>query len=155
MSFFPYETVSEFFEAEGDFPENQVQDVGLEEDLRLIRKFNDDEDYLDEDRDLAEEEANQRLLDEQREEAEPDLGLDLLLTEREDVKWFINEDGATYPYPATLQEKAFPNDFHVAYASEEEAEAASAALGYVDEPCCYNSSRNFGTGEHEYGCPNY
>lgn len=23
------------------------------------------------------------------------------------------------------------------------------------EPCCYNSSRNFGTGEHEWGCPNY
>jgi hypothetical protein len=24
-----------------------------------------------------------------------------------------------------------------------------------DEPCCYNSTRNFGTGEHEWGCPNY
>jgi hypothetical protein len=23
------------------------------------------------------------------------------------------------------------------------------------EPCCYNSTRNFGTGEHEWGCPNY
>lgn len=23
------------------------------------------------------------------------------------------------------------------------------------EPCCYNSFRNFGTGEHEWGCPNY
>jgi hypothetical protein len=22
------------------------------------------------------------------------------------------------------------------------------------DPCCYNSTRNFGTGEHEYGCPN-
>lgn len=23
------------------------------------------------------------------------------------------------------------------------------------EPCCYNSTRNFGTGDHEWGCPNY
>lgn len=82
MSFFPYETVSGFFGAEGDFPENQEPDA----------------------------------LDLQREDAR-NLELDLLLTERED-------------YPG-----------QVAY------EAA--------EPCCYNSSRNFGTGEHEYDCPNY
>lgn len=23
------------------------------------------------------------------------------------------------------------------------------------EPCCYNSTRYFGTGDHEWGCPNY
>ena len=42
MTFFPYETVSEFFGAEGDFQEN---------------------------RDFEEERANQRLLEEEREEA--------------------------------------------------------------------------------------
>lgn len=70
----------------------------------------------------------------------------------EGVKWFINECGEAYAYPAELQEECFPADDHTPYDSREEADAAS---GNAWEPCCYNSTRNFGTGDHEWGCPNY
>lgn len=37
---------------------------------------------------------------------------------------------------------------------QEEAEAQEALDSAEYDPCCYNSSRNHGTGEHEYDCPN-
>lgn len=140
MSFFPYETISDFFEAEGDFAEN-----------------------LDDERDFEEEAFNQALLDEARLEAEEQDPRDAEIApycdesgqidpEADGVRWFLNEEGTAYPYPERHQEEHYPNDDHTPYMSEE---AADAAAGNVFEPCCYNSTRNFGTGEHEYGCPNY
>lgn len=44
------------------------------------------------------------------------------------VKWFINEEGVAYDYPADLQEDHFPGDYHVAYDTQEAAEEASPGL---------------------------
>ena len=121
MTFFPYQTISEFFEAEGDFEENLRPDL---DDAVLVG-------YME----SVEAEDDARIL-------EPN------------AAWFINEDGGVYPYDRDAQEDDFPNDDHLPYATAAEARAASDLM-YPDDPCCYNSSRNFGTGEHEYGCPNY
>lgn len=51
----------------------------------------------------------------------------------EGVKWFLNECAIAYPYPADLQAEHFPNDFHTAYNSEEEAEEAAEALEDEDD----------------------
>jgi hypothetical protein len=72
--------------------------------------------------------------------------------DEDDADIDFNEEAEVYPYPEDLQEEHFPNDDHTPYATKEEAEAVS---GNAWEPCCYNSTRNFGTGDHEWGCPNY
>lgn len=43
-------------------------------------------------------------------------------------KWFLNEDGEPYCYPAEYQHVAYPGDFHTPYDSEEDAKAASERL---------------------------
>lgn len=39
------------------------------------------------------------------------------------MKWFINEDLGVYPYDPAKQQDDFPNDFPLAFDTEEEAEA--------------------------------
>lgn len=43
-------------------------------------------------------------------------------------KWFINEDGGIYDYPADEQPLEFPNDFPEAYETYEDAEVARDAM---------------------------
>lgn len=51
---------------------------------------------------------------------------DLVFSETDEgVKWYLNEEGEPYPYPAHLQAEHYPNDLHTAYDSEREAEDAS------------------------------
>ena len=44
------------------------------------------------------------------------------------IKWFVNEEGYPYDYPAEYQAEVFPNDFHQAFDTEEEAEAFALGL---------------------------
>lgn len=46
------------------------------------------------------------------------------------TKWFLNECGDPYPYPAHLQTEHYPNDDHVPYDSEEAAERAAAEVEF-------------------------
>ena len=50
---------------------------------------------------------------------------------RADLKWFINECGDVYDYWASTQEADFPADFHTAYETQDEAEAAAE---HLDDP---------------------
>lgn len=138
MSNFPYETISSFFEDQGDFEENlehthDPEDEGVQIDV--VDHFGEEDDPRD--AEIA------PYVNPASGEIDP---------EHPEVSWFVNECGDTYPYPAHLQEEHYPNDFHVAYGTEGEAALASEAEGDT-EPCCYNSTRNHGTGEHEYDCP--
>lgn len=59
-----------------------------------------------------------------------------------DVRWFVNEDGGIYPYPASAQARDFPNDHPTAYLTAECAGEAADALmdnGYSpsEEPGYY------------------
>ena len=44
------------------------------------------------------------------------------------MKWFLNEEGHPYDYPAEYQRMVYPGDFHTPYDTEEEAEEASKNL---------------------------
>jgi len=44
------------------------------------------------------------------------------------MKWFINEDLGVYPYDPDKQRDDFPNDFPLAFDTEEEAEIEAAAM---------------------------
>jgi hypothetical protein len=37
------------------------------------------------------------------------------------MKWFLNEDGYAYQYPAEYQREAYPNDFHQVFDTPEAA----------------------------------
>jgi len=43
-------------------------------------------------------------------------------------RWFINEAGDVYDYYLTRQAADFPNDFHIAYETQDEAEIAAGHL---------------------------
>lgn len=44
------------------------------------------------------------------------------------MKWFVNEEGMPYDYPAEYQHEVFPNDFRRAFDTEEDAQAWADTL---------------------------
>jgi hypothetical protein len=107
---FPYPTLSAFFEAEGDFPEN-LQD----------------------------------------EEGEVDLPPGYRWATADETE----QDGGRMEIPGAMMVTRTFDSFGKRYTQHEADLAVPVATDLDFEPCCYNSTRNFGTGEHEWGCPNY
>lgn len=66
-------------------------------------------------------------------------------------KWFINECGEPYSYDEDTQANEFPNDDHVPYDTEAEAEAASQARESLRTPIGFQIDISLGNEEMSTG----